>query len=78
MLVLQGTTDLQVSVEDARRLAAARLGVTLVLLEGVNHVLKLAPADPRANVATYADPGLPLAPGVASTVADFVKAHPPC
>lgn len=75
-LVLQGTTDLQVSVEDARMLAAARPGVTLVLLPGVNHVLEAAPADLRANLATYADPSLPLAPGVAEAIASFIKAHP--
>ena len=74
VLVLQGTTDLQVSVaEDAQRLADARPGVTLVVLDGVNHVLKAAPADRAGNIATYADPSLPLAPSVAEAVADFVK-----
>ncbi len=75
VLVLQGTTDLQVSVEDARMLAHARPGVELVLLPGVNHVLKLAPADRIANMATYADPSLPLAPGVAEAIAAFIKAR---
>jgi pimeloyl-ACP methyl ester carboxylesterase len=75
VLVLQGTTDLQVSVEDARMLAHARPGVELVLLPGANHVLKLAPADRTANLATYADPSLPLAPGVADAIAAFIKTH---
>jgi len=74
VLVAQGTTDLQVSLEDAARLAGARPGVTFVKLEGVNHVLKAAPADRAANFATYADPGLPLAQGVADPIAAFVKA----
>jgi len=74
VLVLQGTTDLQVSLEDAKRLAAARPGVKLVMLEGVNHVLKTAPLDRGANLATYADPSLPLAPGVADAIAAFVEA----
>jgi pimeloyl-ACP methyl ester carboxylesterase len=72
-LVVQGTTDLQVSVADADLLAGARPGITLIKLEGVNHVLKAAPADRPANVATYADPSLPLAPGVAGPIAAFVK-----
>jgi len=76
VLVLQGATDLQVSVDDAEMLAHARPGVQLVLLPGVNHVLKVAPADRAANLATYVDPSLPLAPGVADAVAGFVKAHP--
>ena len=33
-----------------------------MLLPGVNHVFKQAPADPTANAATYSDPDLPLAP----------------
>jgi hypothetical protein len=60
---------------DAERLAAARSDAKLVKLEGVNHVLKVAPADRAANQATYADPNLPLAPGVVEAVADFVKAR---
>jgi pimeloyl-ACP methyl ester carboxylesterase len=73
VIVLQGTTDLQTSVADADRLAAARPGVKLATLTGVNHVLKVAAADRGANIATYADPSLPLAPGVAEAIAAFVK-----
>jgi uncharacterized protein len=43
VLIVQGTTDLQVTVGDARRLAAARPGASLTLIEGMNHVLKQAP-----------------------------------
>ena len=75
VLVMQGTTDLQVTMADAERLSGARPGVTLVKLEGVNHVLKTAPLDRAANAATYADPSLPLAPGVAEAIAAFVKQH---
>jgi len=76
VLVLQGTTDLQVSVADAERLAAARPGVRLVKLDGVNHVLKVAPAERSANAALYADPFAPLAPGIVDAIAAFVKAPP--
>lgn len=73
LLVVQGESDIQVSAEDARLLAAANPAARLVLLPGVNHVLKQAPADRSANAATYADPNLPLAPGIADSIADFVK-----
>ena len=75
VFVVQGASDLQVSMADAERLAAARPGVQLLKLEGVNHVLKVAPRDRAANVATYADPSLPLAPGIAEPIAAFVKAR---
>ncbi len=71
-LVLQGSTDLQISVDDAHLLARA-LGTQPVVLEGVNHVLKTAPLDPAANLATYFDPDLPLAPGLARAIVRFVR-----
>ena len=68
----QGTTDLQIGVTDAQSLAAADSKTTLKLWDGVNHLLKTAPADRAANLATYADPALPLAPGVAEDVGAFI------
>jgi len=76
MLILQGENDIQVPLADAKLLAAAKPGAKLVLLPGVNHILKAAPTDRAANMATYADPSLPLAPGVVDAVANFVKAQP--
>jgi len=75
VLIMQGDTDIQVSVEDAKLLAAAKPDAKLMILSGVNHVLKVAPIDRAANIATYANPNLPLAPGVVDAVADFVHDH---
>lgn len=72
VMVMQGTTDLQVTMQDAEILAAARPGVELVRLEGVNHVLKEAPMDRGANLATYGNPNLPLAPGIAERIAAYI------
>ncbi|MFK4057900.1 alpha/beta hydrolase [Brevundimonas sp. NPDC046655] len=68
----QGATDLQVSVADAEAIKAAQPRAALTIWDGVNHVLKIAPAERTANIATYMDPALPLAPGVVETVADFI------
>ena len=76
VFILQGDTDVQVSVEDAKRLAAARSDAHLTILRGVNHVLKLAPPERAANMATYQNPDLPLAPGVLDTVVKWIKDHP--
>ena len=73
----QGTTDIQVGVPDAQALAAADPEATLKLWDGVNHVLKPAPADRASNIAVYADPDLPLASGVVADVAAFIRANPP-
>ena len=72
-LVLQGKRDLQIKEGNAVRLSEALDRGELVLLPDVNHVLKTVASDDRAaNLATYADPSLPLAPGVTKAVADFV------
>ena len=75
VLILQGSTDIQVSVDDANLLAAGHPGAQLVILDGVNHVLKPAPADRAQNAATYADPNLPLAPSVMPPILAFIAAH---
>jgi pimeloyl-ACP methyl ester carboxylesterase len=76
VLVLQGTTDLQVSMQDAQRLAGARPGVIMVTLEGVNHILKIAPAEPAANFATYDNSALPIAPSLVDAIMSFLAQHP--
>ncbi len=76
VLVLQGERDLQVGVADARRLKEAGPHASLVLLPEVNHVLKRVASDDRgANLAAYADPSLPLAPGVVDAIVQFLAAH---
>lgn len=72
VMIGHGSTDLQTTLVDAETLRAGQPSARLVVWDGVNHVLKTAPADPAANVATYRDPTLPLAPGVVEDVAGFI------
>ena len=74
VLVLQGQRDIQVGEADARLIQQAEPRAKLVLLPNVNHVLKSVTShDLRANLATYADPGLPLASGVVDAIAAFLN-----
>lgn len=70
-LVLHGETDIQTSIEDAKKLAEAT-GGKLVLLPGVNHILKDAPENRLKNIKTYKQPELPLSDGVVDAIAGFV------
>ena len=54
-------------------LEAAQPDAELVIVEGMNHVLKDAPADPAANGATYSNPALPLAKGLVKPLVTFLK-----
>ncbi|WP_162902936.1 alpha/beta fold hydrolase [Taibaiella koreensis] len=74
MLVVGGTTDLQVPVADAERLKKAAPQSELLLIEGMNHVLKQAPADITANKVTYTHDNLPLHPDLAAALVRFLAA----
>jgi pimeloyl-ACP methyl ester carboxylesterase len=74
LLIIQGERDVQVSVADAKALAAAQPKAKLVLVPTMNHVLKdVASDDRQANLATYADPALPVDSAAVAAVANFVK-----
>lgn len=72
-LIVQGTTDLQVTEVDARRLASARPNAEVELIEGMNHVLRSAPIEPAANFATYTDPDKPVVAALITRVASFLQ-----
>lgn len=72
-LIIQGSTDIQVTVEDAKRLAQARPDAKLIVIDGMNHILKPAPAERAGNIATYKDPDLALSAPLVPAIAAFVK-----
>lgn len=79
VLVLQGQRDLQVQEMDARKLKAANPQASLVVLPTMNHVMKgVTSEDFMANLASYAEPTLPLAPGVMETIEDFLVRNSSC
>jgi pimeloyl-ACP methyl ester carboxylesterase len=74
MMIVQGERDIQVSVADAKALAAAQPKAKLVLVPAMNHVLKDVASDDRAaNIATYTDPSLPVDATLVDAIATFVK-----
>jgi pimeloyl-ACP methyl ester carboxylesterase len=75
-LIVQGTTDIQVGVGEARALKAAQPRAVLALIPGMNHPLKDVPADMARQMASYGDPALPLAPGLVDAITGFLRALP--
>lgn len=73
VLLVQGTTDLQVKEADAEALKNGKPEAQLVYMEGMNHVLKKAPADRTENLATYADPLLPLHAELLPAIEQFIQ-----
>jgi len=74
ILIVQGTSDLQISMDDAKRLAAASPAARLVAVERMNHVLKSSPPERQENLLSYNNPELPLADPLVPAIADFIGA----
>jgi alpha-beta hydrolase superfamily lysophospholipase len=76
VLIVQGTTDLQVTVAEAEALKKARPQATLAIIPGMNHVLKLAAGDRTQQARSYADPALPIAPQLIAAITSFLRSVP--
>lgn len=74
VLIIQGRHDVQVMVQDAELLKAALPAAKLVFFDAMNHGFK----DVKTNsiqeaMISYNNPDEPLTPGLAGTIARFVK-----
>jgi pimeloyl-ACP methyl ester carboxylesterase len=71
-LIVQGTTDVQIAVKDAERLAAAYPRGKLLVIDGMNHVLKEV-REASQQAASYSDPALPLHPALSGPIVELVR-----
>ena len=71
ILILQGDNDLQVSIEDAKKLKDNNKSAKLEILESTNHVLKVV-KDPIENQRSYTDSSFPLNPKIADKINEFI------
>lgn len=72
VLLIQGTNDLQVTVDDVNLLSKSHPKAQLVLIKNMNHVFRIVEGDRKANLATYitADP---ISTELITTIATFVN-----
>ena len=73
ILIVGGTTDLQIPPADAEMLKHAAPKAEMSIITGMNHILKDAPADPTANAVTYTQPELPLNKELATVLVRFLR-----
>jgi len=73
ILIVNGTTDIQVPVSEADLLVAAKSGTEKLIIEKMNHCLVDAPADRMQNIKTYNQPELTLSDGLIVGVLKFVE-----
>ena len=73
IVIVQGSTDLQVQVKDAELLHAASVGSRYILIEGMNHIFKMAPSDREKNIETYSKPELPIVQELIRAICNSVQ-----
>ena len=73
-LVITGGRDVQVSVDNGERLAAASGRAHHRSFENMCHVLKDAPSSDRVEqlVSVYTNQNLPITEGLADEIAEFI------
>lgn len=72
-LIIQGTTDIQVSTTDAELLHKASEKSKLVVIENMNHVFKLSSINQAENIATYSNPELKNVPQLTNEIIQFIN-----
>ena len=72
VLIINGTKDLQVKVEEANKLHEAKPGSQLVIIENMNHTLKTIEKD-EDNIKSYYSPDYPLSEELIQTLEVFIK-----
>lgn len=73
ILIINGTTDLQVGQDQATALKKANPKAQLAIINKMNHVLVESEADQAANLKTYSQPSLPLSAEFLEVMLKFIK-----
>ncbi|MTH16218.1 alpha/beta fold hydrolase [Flavobacterium sp. LC2016-01] len=73
ILIIQGNKDLQVNVSDAESLSKASKNAELVIVDKMNHVLKIIDGDNKANFESYNNESLPISEDLTNKIISFIK-----
>ena len=72
VLIIQGTHDIQIDVDDAIKLDLAAKNSQLELIEGMNHVFRQASENRLLNIQTYGNPNIPIDNNMVDLVSEFI------
>lgn len=72
-LIINGTKDLQVTVDEANLLKAAKPDSKLEIIPNMNHILKEIKGDDTENFASYTKPEVPVIPRLPIAITAFVN-----
>ena len=74
MLVINGSTDIQVPPSDGQRLSQARASIRHRVIPDMNHIFKRVPTTDRSvQLPSYMDPSVPLHPELTGDLLRFLQ-----
>ncbi len=72
VLIIHGSKDLEILPIDAHKLKASAPDAKLIMIEGMNHVLKNVPTDSDLQIDMYRDSTLPITRVLVTSILGFV------
>lgn len=73
VLIVQGNNDLQVTVKDAESLAQSNKKAELLIVDKMNHIMKIVDGDTQANMASYNNETLPISEVMTNKIVSFIQ-----
>ena len=73
ILIVQGSTDIQIEVNDALILHKAAKNSRLEIIDGMNHVFRQASDNRLLNLQTYGNPELPIDNNMINIISEFIR-----
>ena len=73
ILIIQGSTDIQIDISDALILHKAAKNSRLEIIEGMNHVFRQASDNRLLNLQTYGNPELPIDNNMVDLISEFIR-----
>ncbi|MBE8725595.1 alpha/beta hydrolase family protein [Flavobacterium hungaricum] len=73
VLILQGNKDLQVTVKDAENLSHANAKSEMLIVDKMNHIMKVIEGDEQANMESYNNENLPISESLVSKIISFIE-----
>ncbi len=73
VLIINGTKDLQVSVDEAKLLKESSTNSELKIIENMNHVLFIIEGDNLENSKSYNESFRPISEELVSSIVEFIK-----
>ncbi|SNR88738.1 S9 family peptidase [Flavobacterium sp. ov086] len=72
ILILQGNNDLQINTQDAENLANANKNAELLIVDKMNHIMKIIDGDKQANLESYNNETLPISEVMTNKIVSFI------